>query len=94
MENTLVFSAFWARDKQNSSAEVDYLINFDSRIIPIEVKSGKTGSLKSLHLLMNERDLTLGVRISAQELQYREKILSVPFYMIDQIPRLITDHRL
>ncbi len=44
---------YWARDTRGSSAEVDYLIEKQSEIIPIEVKSGKSGSLKSLHLLLN-----------------------------------------
>lgn len=59
---------YWARDQKNSNAEVDYLINIGSKIIPIEVKSGKTGRLKSLHLLMQERNLPLGIRISEKSL--------------------------
>lgn len=34
---------YWSRDEKGSTAEVDYVINIDSKIIPIEVKSGKTG---------------------------------------------------
>jgi hypothetical protein len=44
---------YWARDKRGSSAEVDYLIEKEGEVIPIEVKSGKSGKLKSLHLLLN-----------------------------------------
>lgn len=44
---------YWSRDARGSSAETDYLIEKDQDIIPIEVKSGKTGSLKSLHLLLD-----------------------------------------
>ena len=44
---------YWARGTRGSSAEVDYLIEKQGEIIPIEVKSGKSGSLKSLHLLLN-----------------------------------------
>lgn len=43
---------YWVRDKRGSSAETDYLIEKDGKIIPIEVKSGKSGKLKSLHLLL------------------------------------------
>ncbi len=39
----------WARDKKNSSAKIDYLYVFDGNILPIEVKSGPKGKLKSLH---------------------------------------------
>jgi uncharacterized protein len=43
---------YWIRDKRGSSAETDYLIEKDGKIIPIEVKSGKSGKLKSLHMLL------------------------------------------
>ena len=44
---------YWSRDARNSQAETDYLIEKNAEIIPIEVKSGKSGRLKSLHLLLN-----------------------------------------
>ncbi|MEA3504364.1 MAG: DUF4143 domain-containing protein, partial [Bacteroidota bacterium] len=44
---------FWSRSKRSSNAEIDYLIEKNGEIIPIEVKSGASGSLKSLHLLLN-----------------------------------------
>ncbi len=43
---------FWQREARSSQAEVDYLISQESAVIPIEVKSGSSGSLKSLHLLL------------------------------------------
>jgi len=43
---------FWRRSEKSSTAEVDYLIVRDGEIIPVEVKSGTSGSLKSLHLLL------------------------------------------
>jgi uncharacterized protein len=45
---------WWKREAKNSTAEVDYLIELNNRIQPIEVKSGKSGSLKSLHQLLTE----------------------------------------
>lgn len=80
---------FWSRDKKSSMAEVDFIITVGSKIIPIEVKAGSTGQLKSLHLLMQEKNLTLGVRVSQQPLSYDGKILSVPLYMVSEIPRLV-----
>ncbi len=82
---------YWSREEKGSTAEVDYVINIDSKIIPIEVKSGKTGSLKSLHLFLKEKELPLGVRISAKELSKHQNILSIPLYMIYQLPRLIDE---
>lgn len=43
---------YWAREAKSSNAETDYLIEKQDQILPIEVKSGKSGSLKSLHLLL------------------------------------------
>ena len=40
---------YWQKEQKNSSAEIDYVISEGSSIIPLEVKSEKTGRLKSLH---------------------------------------------
>lgn len=82
---------FWEREKTSSSAEVDYVICLDRHIIPVEVKAGASGHLKSLMQFMNEKKSPLGIRISQKSLSYEDKILSVPFYMIEAIPRLVKD---
>lgn len=43
---------YWSRAEKSSAAEVDYLIVRDGKIYPVEVKSGPSGRLKSLHLLL------------------------------------------
>ena len=43
---------YWSRQKKNSSAEVDFLAVKEGEIIPVEVKSGSSGRLKSLHLFL------------------------------------------
>ena len=70
-------------------AEVDYVITIGAKIVPIEVKASATGHLKSLHILMSEQRLPIGVRISQQPLQFDGKILSVPVYMVSEISRLV-----
>lgn len=80
---------FWCREKKSSMAEVDFIITVGSKIIPIEVKAGSTGQLKSLHLLMQERNMSLGLRISQQPLYFDGKILSLPFYLVSEIERLV-----
>jgi predicted AAA+ superfamily ATPase len=92
----------WAREEKGSSSEVDYLIQHDSRVVPVEVKAGKTGTLKSLHVLMGLKNLSVAVRINADfpsitdvkvinslnnEVNY--KLLSLPFYLLGQLHRLI-----
>jgi predicted AAA+ superfamily ATPase len=80
---------FWCREKKSSMAEVDFIITVGAKIIPIEVKAGSTGKLKSLHLLMDEKNMKLGVRVSQQALSFDGKILSVPIYMSSEVSRLI-----
>jgi len=40
---------YWSRQAKSSSAEVDYVIEVNNKIIPVEVKSAKAGSLRSMH---------------------------------------------
>ena len=79
---------FWAREKRGSMAEVDYVINIGSDIFPVEVKSGKEGRLKSLRMFIEEKKSRLGIRFSQDKLSYYDKILSIPLYMVEQLPRL------
>ncbi len=44
---------YWARQAKSSAAEVDYLAVIDGAIIPVEVKSGPSGRLRSMHRLLN-----------------------------------------
>jgi predicted AAA+ superfamily ATPase len=45
---------YWHRFEKSSSAEVDYLVVKDNAVIPVEVKSARSGRLRSLHLMLNE----------------------------------------
>jgi len=54
---------FWMRAKRGSAAEVDFIYQFDGKIIPIEVKSGHNARLKSLHQFMDEASHDIAVRI-------------------------------
>lgn len=53
---------YWIREKKNSNAEVDFLTQSSSRVIPIEVKAGKTGSMKSLMRFVQEKNSSIAVR--------------------------------
>jgi len=85
---------FWVREKKTSSAEVDYLFSYDGKLIPIEVKSGTEGKLKSLHIFMDMAPHNLAVRFYAGELSITESItpnekkyhlLNLPYYLVSQI---------
>ena len=80
---------FWVREKTGSSAELDYVINIGGEIIPIEVKSGATGRLRSLRIFMEERRRPIGVQISTAPLHFQNGILSLPLYLISELPRIL-----
>lgn len=82
---------YWQRDKKGSEAEVDYLLAIAHYIIPIEVKAGPYGRLKSLHQFMDEKKTPIGIHISQNPLSLENGILSVPFYLINKLARLVKD---
>lgn len=84
---------FWVREQKSSSAEVDFVIPMGNKIIPVEVKAGTTGRLKSLKIFIEEKNSGIGVRISANPLAFENKVLSIPFYLIAELPRLIQELR-
>ena len=78
---------FWSRE--NSSAEVDYLYTHKGIVYPIEVKAGKSGKLKSLHIFIKEKKIPFGIKISQEQLSYEKNILTIPFYLTSHLSRLI-----
>jgi predicted AAA+ superfamily ATPase len=78
---------FWIREEKTSSAEVDFITNVGAKIIPVEVKAGSTGRLKSLKIVMSEKKWPLGIRVSQTPLSYENNILSLPLYMIGELAR-------
>jgi predicted AAA+ superfamily ATPase len=80
---------FWENTDSNSTAEIDFLVNLNQRMLPIEVKSGATGKLGSLKQFMSEKKVNIGLRISERPLEFNGNILSVPFYLVGEIPRLL-----
>lgn len=76
---------FWKREKLGSDAEIDYAFEILSHIIPIEVKAGKTGRLRSLQIFLKEKKIKIGIKISSQPLLLEKNILSIPFYLVHKI---------
>jgi hypothetical protein len=92
--NVLNQLSFWVREKKESIAEVDYLVNVDGNLIPIEVKSGATGTLKSLHLFMEQAPHRWAVRLYGGIIKMDEinashgkkfTLLNLPYYLAGQI---------
>ena len=93
---------YWQRNQPSSNAEIDYLIQYNSTIIPIEVKAGTKGTMQSLHLFMKLKKLFMAVRFNTNMpsktivkakisngdmVEYQ--LLSLPIYMIGQLNRLL-----
>ena len=93
---------YWAREARNAAAEVDYVIAVGSRVVPVEVKAGATGSLRSLQQFVREKSSRLALRFNADPpnlLRESRKLpdgtavsydlLSLPLYLVGQARRLI-----
>ena len=57
---------YWLRQAKNATAEVDYILPFDMRILPFEVKAGVQGGMKSLWDYMREKKLSQAIRCSLE----------------------------
>lgn len=74
---------YWSRQAKSSSAEVDYIAHNENRIYAFEVKSGASGSLKSLHLLLQKNvQINEGIVFSSREYDVfpEQRIRFVPIY--------------
>ena len=72
---------YWARTESGASSEVDFVILKDNKIIPIEVKSGKSGSLKSLHYLLDKNpNIKQAIVFSHAKKGKIDKIDFIPIY--------------
>ena len=97
--------SYWLREGRGVNAEVDFVTTVNGRIVPIEVKAGASGSLRSLHQLMGEKDLHLAVRLdlnppSLQSIHTKiptstgtrdvhYQLLSLPLYLVERLPELV-----
>jgi uncharacterized protein len=72
---------YWERAKSSSSAEIDYLVQKEGAVIPIEVKSGAHGRLRSMAVYLDQfSDTPYGIKTSLDNFQWKSKIRSVPLY--------------
>ena len=76
------FLYYWHREARNSNAEVDYLAVRNNNIVPIEVKSGKTGAMQSMNIFIETKELTKGIRISSENFSKYNNIEVYPLYAV------------
>ena len=96
---------YWLREGRSKNAEVDYVCEIGGYIVPIEVKAGRTGSLKSLHQFVAEKRVPFAVRFDADPPalhrveadvrrghvpeRVRYPLLSLPLYLVERLPRMV-----
>jgi uncharacterized protein len=76
---------YWHREKRGSTAEVDYLIEQQGQVVPVEIKSGSTGKMQSMYRFLEEKKVPRGIRLSLENFSAYDKILVVPLYAISNI---------
>ncbi len=89
---------FWIREKRQSSAEVDLVYPFGNKIIPIEIKSGAKGTLRSLHQFIDKVDHPYAIRMYAGHFKIERVftaegtpflLMNMPYYLGTQLPEYI-----
>ena len=94
---------YWLREGKSENAEVDYVVAEDGKILPIEVKAGAAGSLKSIHQFCHEKKCMMALRFDLNKpsrfqvaFKTREasttaavhfELLSLPLYAVEAVGR-------
>lgn len=74
---------YWHRESRSSNAEVDYVIQKENSVIPVEVKSGTTGWLRSMHKFLDEHPASpYGLRFHGGDYHVDGTIRSFPLYAV------------
>lgn len=89
---------FWVRDKSQASSEVDLVFVYKNKVIPIEIKSGLSGKLRSLQQFIDKTDHIYAVRMYAGLFDIHEAktpngkrflLMNLPYYLGSKIPEYI-----
>jgi len=87
---------FWVREKSNSNSEVDLIYQYQQYLIPIEVKSGAQGRLRSLHQFIERSNHHFAIRVLSNRLSVERVktpagkayiLLNLPYYLSTRIPQ-------
>jgi len=92
---------FWVREKKQSNSEVDVLVPFRESLIPVEIKAGKAGTLRSLHQFIDAAPHQFAVRLWSGEVRVdplvtsdtkRFRLLSLPYYLVGMLDSYIAKY--
>ena len=96
--NTRKKQCFWVREKSQAQAEVDFLVQYKGLVVPVEVKSGKTGRLRSLFQFMDRCPHPYAVRLYAGPLEIQQAktltgkkffLLNMPYFLASLIQQYL-----
>ncbi|MCP4378526.1 MAG: ATP-binding protein [bacterium] len=96
--NTRKKHCFWTREKPQSAAEVDFLLLHGSNVIPVEVKAGKAGTLRSLHQFIDNSTCRHAVRLYGGPVDSQQtctaagtpfELLNMPYFLTSQIHKYV-----
>lgn len=91
---------YWRRNKVGSDAEVDFVYPYNSKLIPIEVKSGHNAHLRSLHQYMETAPHDIAVRVWSQPFSVNQvttpqgkefRLINLPFYYLGILNKVLSD---
>ncbi|WP_425636335.1 ATP-binding protein [Algoriphagus yeomjeoni] len=91
-------SNFWVRQEKDSNSEVDLIFPFEKYLIPVEVKSGSKGTLRSLHQYMDRCEHPYAVRVYAGEFKIEPArtiagtdfyLMNLPYYLGTQLEKYV-----
>ena len=97
-DSVLAQRNFWVRDARNSQAELDFVVQMENQIVPVEVKSGHNARIKSMHSFMETSKHDFAIRFwnnpmqkDAVELQGGKKytLLNLPFYYAEMLDKIL-----
>jgi predicted AAA+ superfamily ATPase len=78
---------YWHREKRGSSAEVDYLVEVQGHVIPVEIKSGSTGKMQSMYRFLEEKKAPWGLRLSLENFSAYDRIRVIPLYAVSNFAK-------
>jgi len=78
---------YWSAD--NASSELDFLIQTESEIIPLEVKAAENLQAKSLKTFVQKFQMKKAVRTSMSDFREQEWMVNMPLYNIGNLNRYL-----
>ncbi len=73
-------------------AEVDFIIEHEGTVYPLEVKSGSSSKKKSLKVYQDSYQPTQLIRSSSMNLRQDGDLLNCPLYLIEELPKFLRSH--